>query len=41
MALGGPRWLGMVVPLGGLAFLVGWVALGWYALRGAHAGREP
>ncbi len=25
MALGAPRMLGMVTPLGGLAFLVGWV----------------
>jgi uncharacterized membrane protein YgdD (TMEM256/DUF423 family) len=33
MALGGQRWLGMVVPLGGVSFLVGWAALGWYALR--------
>lgn len=28
LALGAPRWCGMVTPLGGLAFLVGWVALG-------------
>jgi uncharacterized membrane protein YgdD (TMEM256/DUF423 family) len=27
MALGGPRWLGPVTPLGGLAFLVGWACL--------------
>lgn len=33
MALTGQRWLGMVVPIGGLSFLVGWAALGWYALR--------
>lgn len=33
MALGAPRWFGAVVPLGGLAFLAGWAALGWYALR--------
>jgi uncharacterized membrane protein YgdD (TMEM256/DUF423 family) len=33
MALGGPRLLGAVVPLGGLAFLGGWLALAWYALR--------
>lgn len=24
LALGGPRWLGPVTPLGGLAFIVGW-----------------
>ena len=27
MALGAPRWLGMVAPLGGLSFLAGWVLL--------------
>lgn len=33
LALGGPRWLGPVTPLGGLALIAGWVAvLG--ALRG-------
>ena len=29
MALGGPRWLGAVTPLGGLGFLVGWAVLAW------------
>jgi len=24
LSLGGPRWLGPVTPLGGLAFLIGW-----------------
>lgn len=33
MALGGPRALGMVTPLGGTAFLVGWAAM----LVGARA----
>lgn len=28
LALGAPRWIGIVTPLGGLAFVVGWVALG-------------
>lgn len=27
LALGGPRWLGPVTPLGGLAFIVGWSML--------------
>lgn len=27
MALGAPRWLGAVTPLGGLAFVAGWIAL--------------
>lgn len=33
MALGGPRWLGAVTPLGGLLFLVGWAVLAWSARR--------
>ncbi|MDP1738562.1 MAG: DUF423 domain-containing protein [Caulobacter sp.] len=31
MALGAPRWLGAVTPLGGLAFLTGWAILAWAA----------
>ncbi len=27
LALGGPRWLGPVTPLGGLALIGGWIAL--------------
>lgn len=27
LALGGPRWLGPITPLGGLAFIAGWLAL--------------
>lgn len=27
LALGGPRWLGPVTPLGGLAFIAGWLWL--------------
>ena len=33
LALGGPRWLGAITPLGGLAFLVGWALLGLAAVR--------
>lgn len=32
LALGGPRWLGPVTPLGGVAFIVGWLSLLWAAL---------
>jgi uncharacterized membrane protein YgdD (TMEM256/DUF423 family) len=32
LALGGPRWLGPVTPLGGLALIAGWVAAGCSAL---------
>ena len=28
LALGAPRWCGAITPLGGLAFIVGWIALG-------------
>jgi uncharacterized membrane protein YgdD (TMEM256/DUF423 family) len=33
MALGGPRWLGAVTPLGGAAMILGWLLLAWRALR--------
>src|SRR3954468_15535069 len=33
LALGAPRPLGMITPLGGTGFLVGWIALFLYALR--------
>ncbi|GLQ52153.1 DUF423 domain-containing protein [Dyella flava] len=28
LALGAPRWLGLVTPFGGVAFISGWIALG-------------
>ena len=31
MALGGPRVLGAVTPIGGLSFMVGWALLAWRA----------
>ena len=33
LALTGSRWLGGVTPLGGAAFIAGWVALVWAALQ--------
>lgn len=33
LALGGPRWLGPITPLGGLCFLLGWLCLAVSALR--------
>ena len=33
LALGGPRWLGAITPIGGLGFLAGWALLGLAALR--------
>lgn len=35
MALGGPRWLGPITPLGGLALIVGWI------LAARHAWGSP
>ena len=32
LVLGAPHWIGAITPLGGIAFMVGWVALG-LALR--------
>ena len=34
LALTGTRWLGAITPIGGVCFLVGWVALVVGALRG-------
>ena len=34
LVLTGQRWLGAVTPLGGVAFIVGWLLLAWTALRG-------
>ena len=33
MALGAPRWLGMVTPIGGTAFVIGWGLLAWQLMR--------
>ena len=33
MTLTGMRWLGAITPLGGVAFIVGWLALAWAAFR--------
>jgi uncharacterized membrane protein YgdD (TMEM256/DUF423 family) len=33
LALGAPRWIGPITPLGGLAFIIGWSAFAWSALR--------
>jgi uncharacterized membrane protein YgdD (TMEM256/DUF423 family) len=36
LALGATRWVGIVTPIGGLAFVAGWVALGF----AVHAQRD-
>jgi len=33
MAVGAPRWLGAIVPLGGVSFLAGWVLVATSATR--------
>ena len=33
MALGAPRWLGAVTPIGGVAMIAGWLWLAWVAAR--------
>lgn len=33
MGLGAPRWLGMITPVGGVLFLVGWAIMAWAAWR--------
>jgi len=33
LTLTGTRWLGAVTPLGGVAFIAGWLALAWAAWR--------
>ncbi|MDY6922057.1 MAG: DUF423 domain-containing protein [Pseudomonadota bacterium] len=35
MALTGSRWLGAITPIGGVAFIAGWVWIGWSLLRHA------
>jgi len=35
LALHGPRWLGAIAPIGGLAFIAGWALLAWAAV-GQH-----
>jgi uncharacterized membrane protein YgdD (TMEM256/DUF423 family) len=36
MAIGGPRILGAVTPVGGVLMILGWAVLAWTALMGAR-----
>lgn len=36
LALGAPRWCGAITPLGGIAFVVGWAALGMAMRRATN-----
>lgn len=40
MALGGPRILGAIVPIGGVAFILGWVGLAIAALKATGVGQS-
>lgn len=33
MALGAPRWLGAVTPIGGTLLIIGWLWAGWVTLK--------
>lgn len=33
MAVTGVRWLGAITPIGGTAFIVGWIWIGWSLIR--------
>ncbi len=37
LALGGPKFLGPITPLGGLAFLLGWLLVAWNAITSPRA----
>ena len=36
VSLAGIRWMGAVTPVGGLAFMIGWLLLGWGVWRNAR-----
>jgi len=40
LALGGPRLLGPITPLGGVCFIFGWLALAASAFRAGHRPTE-
>jgi len=39
MTFGAPRWLGMVAPVGGISFMLAWLAVVMHAGKGGRAGR--
>jgi uncharacterized membrane protein YgdD (TMEM256/DUF423 family) len=41
LALGAPRAIGAVTPVGGLLFMAGWAMLAWAAVRGDANGKHP
>ena len=36
LALSGMRWMGAITPLGGVAFLLGWLSLAWGVWKGGN-----
>ena len=38
LALGAPRWCGIITPFGGVAFIVGWIALALSLRSGQQSG---
>lgn len=40
MALGAPRILGAITPIGGLAFMIGWAVLAWRGFTWNSEGRD-
>lgn len=40
IGIGGPRWLGAITPLGGLALIGGWVLFGVQALRSGNGSKD-
>jgi len=33
LSITGMKWLGMITPFGGVAFIVGWILLAWQGIR--------
>lgn len=40
MVLGGPRWFGAIVPIGGLSLIAGWLTMAWAARGGDAPGKS-
>ncbi len=40
LALGGPRWLGPITPLGGVAFIAGWMLIALHGWRQSASGNR-
>jgi uncharacterized membrane protein YgdD (TMEM256/DUF423 family) len=41
MTFGAPRWLGMVTPVGGVSFMLAWLAVALHAGKGPGVSRNP